>query len=113
ARKLLVDAHFDEVGLVVTGIEDNGFLRFDVHCGADERVLPGCEVTVFGKRRVEGVICCLPPHLTTPAQRKKALKREDLFIDSCLESPTISTCSSCALCRICSAGTMTPKSMIS
>ena len=46
ARKLLLDAHLDEIGLVVTGIQD-GFLRFGTIGGVDPRMLPDRELTIL------------------------------------------------------------------
>ena len=60
---LLVDAHLDQIGLIVTEVDENGFLRVDRCGGVDRRVLPGTAVTVFGKKTLCGVVCCVPPHL--------------------------------------------------
>ncbi len=60
---LLVDAHLDQIGLVVTEVDEKGFLRVDGCGGVDRRVLPGTAVTVFGKKTLCGVVCCTPPHL--------------------------------------------------
>lgn len=61
---ILVDAHLDQIGLVVTNVDDKGFLRVDRCGGVDRRVLPGTAVTVFGEKTLCGVVCCTPPHLT-------------------------------------------------
>lgn len=61
--KILLDAHMDEIGLVVTAVDDNGFLRVAKNGGVDLRMLLGCEVTVWGKEPLYGVFCCKPPHL--------------------------------------------------
>lgn len=63
-EQVLLDAHMDQVGLIVTGIDEEGFLHIDRCGGADRRVLPGCPVTVFGKESLFGVIGNLPPHLS-------------------------------------------------
>lgn len=60
---VLLDAHLDQIGMIVTGIDENGFLRVDRCGGTDARVLPGGAVTVYGKEAVCGVVCCTPPHL--------------------------------------------------
>lgn len=60
---VLVCAHMDEVGMIVTGIEDNGFLRIWQMGGINPRILPGSEVTVFGREKLYGVIGAKPPHL--------------------------------------------------
>lgn len=79
AKKLLLDAHLDEVGLTVTGVE-SGFLRFQ-GIGVDNRMLPNREVTVLSNPPMMGVVACLPPHVLTLAEREQAPKPEELFID--------------------------------
>lgn len=61
---ILVDAHLDQIGLIVTGVDDQGFLHVDCCGGMDRRVLPGTAVTVYGKETLCGVVACTPPHLT-------------------------------------------------
>ena len=58
--RVLLDAHLDQIGLIVTGIDEAGFLRVDKCGGTDRRVLPGAAVWVLGKERVGGVIS-VPP----------------------------------------------------
>ncbi len=79
AKKLLLDAHLDEVGLTVTGMEQ-GFLRFAA-IGVDARMLPDREVTVLADPPLRGVVACLPPHVLSAEDREKAPKVEELFID--------------------------------
>ena len=79
AKKLLLDAHLDEVGLTVTGVKD-GFLCFQ-GVGVDNRMLPNREVTVLTDPPMMGVVACLPPHVLTAEDREKAPKAEELFID--------------------------------
>ena len=69
-QQILLDAHLDQVGLIVTRIETNGFLRVDRCGGTDRRVLPGSPVTVFGKEPLTGIVCCMPPHLTEGGEDK-------------------------------------------
>jgi putative aminopeptidase FrvX len=64
STRILVDAHLDQIGLVVTNIDDKGFLHVDRCGGVDRRVLPGTAVTVYGAETLCGVVCCTPPHLT-------------------------------------------------
>lgn len=79
AKRLLLDAHLDEVGLTVTGIEQ-GFLHFAA-IGVDARMLPDREVTVLADPPLRGVVACLPPHVLSAEDREKAPKVEELFID--------------------------------
>jgi endoglucanase len=80
AKRLLLDAHMDEVGFIVTEITE-GFLRFSAIGGVDSRMLPGREVTVLGKETLYGVIDCLPPHVLTAEQREQAVQVKDVYID--------------------------------
>ena len=78
--KLLLSAHMDEVGLMITRIEDDGTLRFDSVGGIDRRVLMGKRVYV-GKDRLPAVIGSKPIHLTSASERKSVPKMEDLYLD--------------------------------
>jgi len=62
---ILLDAHIDEIGMVVTRVDEKGFLHVDRCGGVDRRTLLGAEVWVFGKKKIAGVVCCMPPHLTS------------------------------------------------
>lgn len=76
---VLVCAHMDEIGMIITGIEDNGFLRFWQIGGIDPRILPGGEVTVYGREPLYGVIGIKPPHLTDGPHKAAAM--DELAID--------------------------------
>lgn len=78
--RLMLAAHLDEIGLIVTSFEE-GFLRFSPIGGVDQRVLPGQEVIVHGREDLPGVIGAKPPHLQQPDESKKAVKIEDMVID--------------------------------
>lgn len=80
AKKVLLDAHLDEIGLIVTGHEE-GFLRFRAIGGVDPRMLPDREVTVLTEPPVLGVVACLPPHVQTAEDRDKTTPISELFID--------------------------------
>ena len=82
APTLLLEAHMDEVGFVVTAAEE-GFLKFSAVGGIDPRLLPGREVTVLAPEGpLYGVIACLPPHVLSAAEREKAVKIPELYIDA-------------------------------
>ena len=79
APVLLLEAHLDEIGLIVTGIDDKGFLRFDKCGGVDRRALQAAPVVVWGRSACPGVICTTPPHL---AGKDKTLPEiADMAID--------------------------------
>lgn len=63
-RHILLDAHLDQIGMLVTSVDENGFLKVARDGGMDRRVLPGSRVVVYGKETLNGIVCCLPPHLT-------------------------------------------------
>ena len=86
---LLVMAHMDEVGLMVSDIEDNGMLRLHSVAGVDPRVLPGSEVTVHGKKRIPAVIGAMPPHLLSAEDQKKNYKLDDLVCDTALPAEEV------------------------
>lgn len=81
APRLLLDAHLDEIGLVVTKVEDNGYLRIAAVGGYDVRILLGQEVIVHGKRPLPGIIGSKPPHLLAPEERTKVEPLDELFVD--------------------------------
>ena len=80
ARRLLLDAHLDEIGLIVTGVED-GFLRFQDIGGVDPRMLPNREMIVCTDPPVLGVVACLPPHVQSREEADKAISLENLYLD--------------------------------
>ncbi len=62
-RTILLDAHIDEVGFVVTNIFESGFLKVSAVGGIDPRILPASRVTVHGKEAVPALFTSTPPHL--------------------------------------------------
>lgn len=81
AKKLVLDAHLDEIGLIVTGIK-NGFLRFAAIGGVDPRMLPDRELTILTDPPMLGVVACLPPHVLSAEDREKAPPLEDFYVDT-------------------------------
>lgn len=77
---LMLAAHMDEVGLMITHIEEDGLLRFKTVGGIDPRVLPSTFLRV-GKDQVPGVIGAKPIHLKKAEERNKPVPFDDLFID--------------------------------
>lgn len=75
-------AHIDEIGLMVTTIEEDGFLGFCSVGGVDPRILMAQEVKVQTESgELHGIIGAKPPHVLSPEDLKKAPKMHDLFID--------------------------------
>ncbi len=89
APKLLLDAHFDEIGMMVRDITEEGFLRVVSIGGLDRRILPAAEVLIYGKETLYGVIGAVPPHLQKAGDHKKTPKIEDLLIDTGYDGETL------------------------
>jgi len=82
APRVLLAGHIDEIGLMVSYIDDDGFLTFQPLGGWDSQVLVGQRVRLLGKQgEVVGVIGKKPIHLMKPDEREKVSKIEDLWID--------------------------------
>ena len=83
--KVMLSAHMDEIGMMVSAICDNGFVKFSPIGGFDWRTMLAQEVIIHGnggRQKVFGVIGIKPPHLTDPAERKKVVKQHDMAIDT-------------------------------
>jgi endoglucanase len=80
AFKVMVAAHMDEVGFMITHADDSGLLHFTKVGGIDDRVLPA-KVVRIGKSQIPGVISMKPVHLTGRAERRKVVSHEDMAID--------------------------------
>lgn len=81
AKRVVLDAHLDEVGLVITGAKD-GFLQFRSVGGIDPRMLPNREVTILSQPPKFGLIAVLPPHVQAAGDANKSLPLSDLSIDA-------------------------------
>ena len=82
APRVMLAAHMDEVGFMVTEIEEEGFIRFDNVGGIDRRVLCGRQITLSdGTRRVPGVIAAKGIHMQDAEERKKTPTSDELYID--------------------------------
>ena len=78
--KVMVAAHMDEVGFMISQIEESGLLRFFKVGGLDDRILPAKGVWI-GDKKVPGVIGIKPVHLTERNERNKPIKYKKLAID--------------------------------
>ncbi len=80
--KIMVAGHLDEIGFMVTSIDDKGYLRFQCVGGWWEQVMLAQRVTVMTRNgNVPGVIGSKPPHILPPEARKKPVDKKDMFID--------------------------------
>lgn len=80
-KHYLLDAHLDQIGFVVTGIDEKGFLKVAKVGGVDRRTLLGHEVTVWGKQMLPGIICCQPPHILKADSYQTSIDFADVSID--------------------------------
>ena len=65
AGTLMLDAHIDQIGLIVTCIDKDGFLKVGCCGGADMKIMLAQSVTVHGDVDIPGVISTLPPHVSS------------------------------------------------
>ncbi len=78
-KKVMLDAHLDEVGLIITAVTENGFLKFATVGGIDTAALMFRRVKIGGK--TNGIIGGKPYHLLDSDNRKKLPKTDNLYID--------------------------------
>ena len=79
-KRIMLCAHMDEVGVIITDITESGFLKFAEVGGMDRRAIIG-KAVLLGKSGVFGVIGCRATHLTKRDERDKIPKTEDMYID--------------------------------
>lgn len=84
-KRLMFTAHMDEVGLIITDIDEEGFLKFTTVGGIDKRILVSKSVLI-GQNKILGVIGSKPVHLQEKHERKKALDIQTLYIDIGVDS---------------------------
>ena len=82
SKKVMIGAHMDEIGFIVTHIDDNGFIRFHTLGGFDPKTLTAQRVIIHGKADVMGVMAAKPIHVMTQEERNKNPKTTDFFIDT-------------------------------
>ena len=82
-RVLMLDAHMDEIGFMVSYIEENGFLRLAPLGGWDARIVPSHAMTIKTQSGgfVKGAVGTPPPHILKPEEREKPFPLEELFVD--------------------------------
>ena len=83
-ERVMLDAHVDEVGFMVSHVDKKGFIRFIPIGGWDTRILLGQSVKILNNegKQYHGIIGSKPPHLTTESERKTSLQIKDLYIDT-------------------------------
>lgn len=90
-KSVMLVAHMDKIGLVVTSIDEkSGMLRFAKCGGTDIRTLTASRVKVYGKRTLDGVVISVPPHLAKTGTDRKAVPAEESAVDCGLPYEEIS-----------------------
>jgi len=87
--RILLAAHMDAIGMMVTGVTEGGFLRFTEVGGIDPRILPYTPVTVHGRRELPAVIVQPPDMLLPASQKGRPVKMEHLLVDTGLEAADV------------------------
>ncbi|MEG2054450.1 MAG: M42 family peptidase, partial [Oscillospiraceae bacterium] len=81
APKILLTAHLDQIGMIVTNVLKDGFLKVAQVGGVDRRLLPSQRVIVqTGENNINGVVCSTPPHLQEG--KETVIKMKDVLIDT-------------------------------
>ncbi len=81
SKKVMIAAHMDEIGFIVSHVDDHGFLRFHPLGGFDPKTLTAQRVIVHGKKDLVGVMGSKPIHIMTPEERAKPPRLDDFYID--------------------------------
>ncbi len=82
APTIMLEAHLDRIGLIVSSIDENGFVGFRTLGGVDERILPAAQVKILGKEEVFGIIGAKPPHLLNKDEESDGLDTKNMLIDT-------------------------------
>lgn len=80
SHKVMLDAHMDEVGFIVTFVDEKGYLHVDPLGGIDPRVVLGKRVRI-GQKGLLGVFGCKPIHLQSPEERETVVPISSMQVD--------------------------------
>lgn len=81
-KKTMAAAHMDEIGFIVTHVDDKGFIRFNPVGGFDPKTLTSQRVIIHGRKDILGVMGSKPVHIMTQEEKNKVMKITDYFIDT-------------------------------
>ncbi len=81
--KVMIAGHIDEIGFIVSGISEDGFLTFNQLGGWWDQVLLSQRVVIKVRdgTKIKGIICSKPPHILSPDERSKVVTKDNMFID--------------------------------
>jgi tetrahedral aminopeptidase len=88
-QSVMIGAHMDEIGFMVTYIDDKGFIRFTTLGGFDPKTLTAQRVIIHGKEDIIGVMASKPIHVMTQDERNKVAKLSDYFVDTGLPAEKV------------------------
>ena len=88
-KSVMIAAHMDEIGFIVTHINDKGFLKFHPLGGFDPKTLTSQRVIVHGKKNLVGVMGSKPIHVITTEEKNRVPKIQDYYIDLGLEKSEV------------------------
>ncbi len=80
-KMIMLDAHIDEVGMIVRYIDDNGFIKVSNCGGVDNRILGSQRVIVHGIEDIIGTVSSKPPHLMKKNETNQVVDISDIIID--------------------------------
>lgn len=81
-KKSMAAAHMDEIGFIVTHVDEKGFVRFNPVGGFDPKTLTAQRVMIHGRKDILGVMGSKPTHIMSPEERNKVPQIKDYFIDT-------------------------------
>jgi endoglucanase len=81
AKKTMAAAHMDEIGFIVTLVDDKGFVRFNPVGGFDPKTLTSQRVIIHGRKDIMGVMGSKPVHIMSQEEKHKPVKITDYFSD--------------------------------
>ncbi|MDR0485486.1 MAG: M42 family peptidase, partial [Elusimicrobiota bacterium] len=87
-KKIMIDAHMDEIGFAVKYISEKGYIYFIKIGGINDSILLGKTVKILSKKSgsITGIIGAKPPHLMSAEESKQPVKYTNMFIDIGLSS---------------------------
>ncbi len=77
---ILIEAHYDQIGFVVTEVTEDGFVKLSAVGGVDERILPSSRIKILGEKEFRAVFTSVPPHLKK--NEKGAPSLSDIYADT-------------------------------
>jgi tetrahedral aminopeptidase len=88
--RLMISTHIDEIGFVVSAIEDGGFIRIEPRGGVDPKILPAQMLQILSREGpIPAEVCTIPPHLLLSEERDKVMVYEKMLLDTGMEEAEV------------------------